>query len=227
MNTSASRIVIAMLVIGGLIGLSCKETPAVNSAPTITALNLPDSVVAGNDETFSCTASDPDSEPLAYSWTCSSGLLKSTTGIAVEWTAPDSSGAATVTVMVEDSSGASDTMSGTVTVSPIVTPVLDWDGAVGANAYQLWTRNLTAGYTMSGSFSVDGQDITFLTLDAYNYERWRNDSSYTALVKVERSAGSSFSAVVPVGGFHTFVLDNSYNASADTSVHLHVQMTSP
>lgn len=226
MNKPTSRIVV-MLIVAVLVGLSCKETPTVNSVPTITALNLPDSVVAGNDETFSCTASDPDSEPLAYNWTCSSGLLQSATGTAVNWTAPDSSGSATVTVTVQDSSGASDTMSGTLRVSPIITRILEWNGAVEANSYQLLTRNLTAGYTVSGSFSVVGQDITFLTLDAYNYERWRNDSSYTALVKVERSAGSSFSAVVPTGGSHTFVLDNSYNAFADTSVHLLVLTTSP
>ncbi len=226
MNTSAIRIIL-VLAVGGLIGLGCNKKTTPNQAPTITALNLPDSVVAGNDETFSCTASDPDGQSLAYQWTCSSGLLQSATGSAVVWTAPDSSGTATITVTVMDDSGASDTMSGTVRVTPIIASIIDWEGAVEANNYQLWTRDIPAGYTVSGSFSVDGQDITFLTLDAYNYERWRNDSSYTALVKVERSAGSSFSAAVPAGGSHTFVLDNTYNASADTSVHLLVQTTSP
>jgi hypothetical protein len=50
----------------------------------------------------------------------------------VGWTAPESSGAATVTVVVQDSSGASDTTSGTVTVDPIVTTIIEWDSTVAA-----------------------------------------------------------------------------------------------
>ena len=227
MNKPVSRIIV-MLIVAGLVGLSCKQTPPVNSAPTITALDLPDSVDAGNDATFTCTATDPDGDPLGYNWTSSAGLLQSKTGTAVVWTAPDTSGAATITVMVQDSSGASDTSSGTVTVNPITTTIIDWDGSVAAGDIQLWTSNIRAGYTASGSFSVDGgQDITFLVLDSTNYQSWRFNQSYDALVKVERSAGASFSAVVPTMGLYHFILDNMYNVSADTAVHLFVQTTSP
>ena len=130
MNTPVIRIIVLVCIVG-LVGLSCK-TPAVNQAPTITALGLPSSVTVGDDATFSCTASDPDGDVLTYNWTCSSGLLQSTTGRMVGWTAPESSGAATVTVMVRDSSGASDTTSGTVTVDPIVTTIIEWDSTVAA-----------------------------------------------------------------------------------------------
>jgi hypothetical protein len=68
MNTPVIRIIVLVCIVG-LVGLSCK-TPAVNNAPTITALDLPSSVEAGNDATFSCTASDPDGDVLTYNWTC-------------------------------------------------------------------------------------------------------------------------------------------------------------
>jgi hypothetical protein len=226
MNKPAIRI-ISVLIIVGLVGLSCKKTPAVNNPPTITALNLPDSVTAGNDETCYCTATDPDGDPMSYNWTCSSGALWSTTGSAVVWTAPDTSGVATITVIVRDSSGASDTASGTVTVKSITTTIIDWDGSVAAGDAQLWTINIPAGYTVSGSFSVAGQDVTFLVLDSTNYDGWRFSQSYDALVKVDSSAGSNFSAVVPTMGFYHFILDNTYNVSADTAVHLFVQTASP
>ena len=55
----------------------------------------------------------------------------------------------------------------------------------------------------------------------------RPDSSYTAVVEVDSSAGADFSAVVPASGLYHFILDNSYNAHTDSSVHLHVKQTSP
>jgi hypothetical protein len=224
MNTFVSRIML-VLTVGGLIGLSCKQTP--NRAPIITSLDLPDSVNATVDATFSCTASDSDGDPLAYDWTCSTGLLQSKTGTAVEWTAPESSGVATITVTVTDTCGASDTSSGTVIVNPVTAIIVDWHGAVAAGDIGLWTSSILAGYTVSGSFSAVGQDITFLMLDSSNYESWRFAQPYDALVKVEKSAGSDFSTVVPTNGVYRFVLDNTYNATADTSVHLFVERTSP
>jgi hypothetical protein len=227
MNTSVIRVIV-LLSIAGLVGLSCQETPAENHAPTITALELPASVNAGTDATFSCAASDPDGDALSYNWTCSSGSLQSTTGSAVNWTSPETSGTATIAVVVRDGSGASDSSSGTVTVDPVVATLIDWDGVVQAYGVQPWHINVPAGYTLSGSFSADGQDITFLVLDQANYQKWGfPDSTYDGLVVVDSSAGSSFSAVVPATGLYHFILDNQYNATADTAVHLFVQSTSP
>lgn len=191
-------------------------------------MSLPDSLDARTDATFSCTASDPDGDALSYNWTCSSGSLQSTTGSAVVWAAPETSGVATITVVVRDSSSASDTSSGTVTVNKIVSTLIDWDGVVDAYGVQLWHINVMAGNTVSGSFSADGQDITFLVLDAANYQKWNfQDTTYEGLVKVDSSAGSAFSAVVPATALYHFILDNQYNATADTAVHLHVETASP
>ena len=227
MNQFAGRIMI-VLIIGGLISLSCEEPTTPNRAPTITALALPDTIDASGDATLICTASDPDSGALAYEWTCSAGTLVPTTGVAVVWTAPESSGSATITVTVRDDSAASDTASGTVAIKAVTATFIDWDGMVEAGDYKLWSSNyIPGGYTVHGSFSVDAHDITFLMLDSANYQLWRFDSSYTALVKVEQSAGSGFSVVAPMGAGYHFILDNRYNVYTDSSAHLLVQTTSP
>jgi hypothetical protein len=226
MNTSVIRIVV-LLFIAGLVGLGCKTTPGENHAPTITALNLPDSVDGGTDQTFSCTASDQDGDPLSYSWTCTSGLLLSTTARTVAWSAPERSGSAIVTVVVRDSSGASDTSSGTVAVKPMVTTVIDWTGVVAGLTFQAWHLNVPAGYTVSGSFSAGAQTITFLVLDSLNYTKWDFRTPYEGLVKVDSSMGSSFSAVIPKTGLYHFVLDNRDNDSAVSTAHVAVQSTSP
>jgi hypothetical protein len=227
MNQFASRIMI-LFVIGGLIGLSCDKPTTPNSAPTITALALPDTVDASGDATLTCTASDPDSGALAYEWTCSAGSLVPTTGTAVVWTAPESSGSATITVTVRDDSAASDTASGTVAIKAVTATIIDWNGLVEAGDYKLWSSSyLPAGYTVHGSFSVDAHDITFLMLDSTNYQLWRFDSSYTALIEVKESPGSGFSAVVPMRAGYHFIMDNRYNVYTDSSAHLLVQTTSP
>ena len=228
MNTSVLRIIVLLFIVG-LIVLNCEQTPAENHAPTISALNLPANVYAGTEATFSCTASDPDGDALSYSWTCSSGLLQSTTGSAVVWTAPETSGVATIAVVVRDSSSASDSSSGTVTIDKVVSTIIDWDGAVeGYTFHRISIPNVPGGYTLSGSFSADGQDITFLVLDQANYQKWSfQDTTYEAVVRVDSSAGSTFSGVVPATALYHFILDNQYNASADTAVHLHVETVSP
>ncbi len=225
MNRTVIRTVV-LIFIAGLVAMNC-ESPAANSAPTITALNLPDTVQAGNDATFSCTASDPDGDPLSYSWTTTAGALLSTNAKTVGWTAPDHSGSALVTVVVQDSAGAADTSSGMVAVSPVVTNIIDWTGRVEARDFQVWHNYLPGGYTLSGSFSAGGQFITFLVLDPANYPKWGSDSSFVGLVKIDSSAGSTFSAVVPATGLYHIILDNRENPAADTAVHVLVQTTSP
>ncbi|MBM3331972.1 hypothetical protein FJY68_09010 [candidate division WOR-3 bacterium] len=226
MNTFARHIMI-LLAVAGLVGSSCDQSKP-NSAPTITSLDVPDTIDASVDATLNCIATDPDSTALAYNWTSTGGTFISTTGATVEWTAPESSGSATITVTVLDDSGASDTSSATVIVRPVTTTIIAWDGAVEAGEYKLWSSSyIPIGYRVHGSFSVDDNDITFLMLDSTNYQLWRLDSSYSALIKVEESAGSDFSAIVPAGAGYHFILDNQFNVNRDSSVHLLVQQSSP
>jgi len=226
MNTFGNRIML-LLAVGGLVGLSCVQSRPPNKDPIITSLSLPSSVDAGYSTTFSCTASDSDGDVLTYELKCSVGSLRPSTGAAVIWTAPETSAPARIWVTAQDGRDGSDMRFDTVMVNPASTTIVGWSGAVPAGEYRLWYNYFQTGYTVSGTFSVDGQDITFLMLDSVNYSRWRYNESCDCEVKIERSAGSSFSAGISTSGFHCFILDNRYNVNPDTSVQISVQRVSP
>jgi|WetSurMetagenome_2_1015567.scaffolds.fasta_scaffold110860_2 hypothetical protein len=226
MNTFASRIML-VLAVGGLVGLSCHQSRSANHDPIITSLNLPSSVNAGYRTAFICAASDSDGDVLTYEWKCNVGSLSPSTGAAVYWTAPETSGAARIWVTAQDDRDGSDVRYDTVMVNPGTRTIVDWSGAVPAGDYELWYRYFQTGCTVSGTFSADGQDITLLVLDSVNYSRWRYNESCDCEVRIERSSGSSFSAGTSTSGLHCFILDNRYNANPDTSVQISIQLVSP
>jgi hypothetical protein len=209
-----------------LCAINCKSVLP-NHNPVIATINGPTVLTAGAYATYTCAASDPDGDVLTYTWSCTNGSLSSTAGISVTWTAPGRSGTANIQVTVRDGRGGADIQSKTITVNPITTTIIDWDGAIRAGYYIYWTPYIPSGYRVSGSFSVDAHDINFLILDVANYENWRNNHSYNALVEVYRSAGSSFNATVGTAGYYYIILDNTYSLFTDKFAHLFVQKTSP
>ena len=198
-----------------------------NHNPVISLLNAPSSVSVDGSATLSCNASDPDGDSLTYDWTCTEGSLSSSSGSSVTWTAPGASGSATVTVSVHDDRGGADSRSKTITVDRVTTTLADWSGQVAANSWTYWDFYLKSGYSVSGNFWVDNYNISFLILDESNYENWRNNNSYTYLVKVVQSAGTSFSATIQTSGTYYVVLDNTYSWFTDKFAHLFVEKTSP
>jgi len=223
-SAAATAIVCILMVFGGTVGLSCHKA---NQNPVIEALNAPSSVDAGTNATLSCSASDPDGDDLTYNWTCTSGSLSSASGASVTWTAPGTSGSSTVNVTVHDGRGGSDARGKSITVSAVTTTIINWDGQVAAHQALYWTNYIQSGFRISGNFSVDNYDITFLILDENNFDNWWNGNSYTYLVKVVQSAGSSFSATIPTTGTYYCVLDNTYSLFTPKFAHLFAQTTSP
>jgi predicted secreted protein len=95
------------------------EAPAVNQAPVITSLvSNPMSVVPSADASISCFATDADSDPLGYSWNASAGTITGSGG-DVSWTAPATEGSCTVSVVVSDGKGGTDSRSLTISVSVV------------------------------------------------------------------------------------------------------------
>lgn len=220
--------VVAGLAALGLVALNCKSlTPATNSNPIISSISGASTVSAGGSVSLTCNATDPDGDPLTYSWSCTEGTLSSSTGRSVTWYAPEVSGSASVSVTVRDGQSGSDSQDKTIAIQPLTTTIIDWDGAVQAGYYKYWPEYIKSDYRVHGSFSVDAHDITFLILDASNYENWCNNNSYTYVVRVSRSAGSSFSATIPTDGTYYIILDNTYSLITDKFAHLFVQTTSP
>jgi hypothetical protein len=88
-----------------------------NNNPQISSLTAtPATLVTGGNSTIRCTASDPDGDTLAYSWTYTGGLI-SGTGSTITWTAPSTAGTYTVTVIVSDGKGGNVTRNVSITVT--------------------------------------------------------------------------------------------------------------
>ncbi|MBF0500233.1 MAG: hypothetical protein HQM09_08875 [Candidatus Riflebacteria bacterium] len=85
-----------------------------NRVPNVTATADPVRVMTGGTVTLRATASDPDGDSVSLFWSAPSGLLSTTTGALITWTAPGTEGSFIVTVKATDSKGAS-----TVTTVPI------------------------------------------------------------------------------------------------------------
>jgi len=88
-----------------------------NNNPQISSLTAtPATLVTGGNSTIRCTASDPDGDTLAYSWTYTGGSI-SGTGSTITWTAPATAGTYTVTVLVSDGKGGNVTRNVSITVT--------------------------------------------------------------------------------------------------------------
>ncbi|GEM_PF-3102049 len=76
---------------------------AENVAPVISSLTAdPSSVVSGGSTEITCTATDANGDDLTYTWTKTGGILSSTTGSSVTWTAPNNVSTHTITCTVSD-----------------------------------------------------------------------------------------------------------------------------
>ncbi len=91
----------------------------VNGAPVITASTPVDSVndVARSGQlTFSVTATDPESDPLTYSWSARGGVLGTNGTHQITWTLPDSISMRSISVAISDGKGHSVTKTWTASV---------------------------------------------------------------------------------------------------------------
>lgn len=74
------------------------------------------------------TASDPESDPLTYIWSCSSGILSSTSILKPDFTAPAATGSVTCSLTVNDNLGGQTVSIVTIAVNTGATPA---DGICG------------------------------------------------------------------------------------------------
>lgn len=86
-----------------------------DTAPVISAYNIPATVAPGSVNSISAYAYDPEGKPVTYSWTVSGGTPTSSTSSFFNWTAPSTEGNVTVNLTVSD--GKKSTVLGAKTIS--------------------------------------------------------------------------------------------------------------
>ena len=82
------------------------EGPAPNNSPTVRATCQPCTVPRGGDVRLRADASDPDGDPISYSWEAAQGTFTGATdGPDVQWTAPEVIRTVVIRVEVTDGRG--------------------------------------------------------------------------------------------------------------------------
>ncbi len=83
------------------------RTPPPNRPPTVTASCHPCAVPRGGEVRLEATATDPDGDPLTYSWSAPRGGFAGADEPVAHWTAPEALGTMAIRVEVSDERGGS------------------------------------------------------------------------------------------------------------------------
>jgi len=221
---NSTKVLLVVLSLSAMIILGCAVG---NEPPEIVSVSIPSSIQIDETVTLSVSAWDPDGDDLTYDWYVNEGTLTPSTGTVVQWTAPSTSGNVTISVIVEDKHGATDSEEETIYVSPITTTIIDNNYTISAQDYYAVSKVLQAGYSVSGSFSVASNDINFYVMDSDDYYDWVNGYTVYPIVVINRSTGATFGFDVSQTDTYYFVMDNTYSIFTSKSVYLKVTTTSP
>ena len=79
--------------------------PPINYPPVISSvLASPATIETSQPSSISCQASDPDNDPLTFSWSANAGVFTGS-GSTIQWTAPANTGTYTIQCSVSDGRG--------------------------------------------------------------------------------------------------------------------------
>lgn len=182
-----------------LLSVTGDATGPVNNPPTISASATPSSGVAPLTVELAASGSDPDGDPLTYTWAFSEGGSASGATVSHTYSA---AGTYTATVTVTDGNGgsASATVTVQVTPPPLVAPAsisatsgtrtttVSWgDPNAGESGFQLerQKREPNGRWSTPALINVSGGDTTSIQ-DSPGKGTWR--------YRVRSTSGSTFSA---------------------------------
>ena len=173
--------------------------PPANNAPSVTSITPSLSLSGGSYiGTISATATDPESNPLTYTWTASGGTLTTNNAATVNWSG--SVGTYTFTVNVSDGTNAPVALSKTVTLVPPTINNIDTTN-ITENTLNVYSGNIEATINNPGNLpltyawtvtrtGLPGGSIT--SASTVNPITWQGGpGNYTANVTVSNANGSN------------------------------------
>jgi PKD repeat protein len=160
-----------------------------NGAPVISAATIPSTGVEGTAVSVSVTAADPGGDPLTYAWTFGDGATATT---AAATHAYADNGTYTIRLTVTDDASATDTDSGTVTISNAAP-------AVTASGASTGSEGVAITYTCVGSDPGSADTLTYrwtfsdgtTAATATASHTWATAGTKTATCTVTDDDGSS------------------------------------
>lgn len=180
-----------------------------NTSPIIYSITSgPSTINPNSTSTVTCTASDPDNDPLTYSWSKTNGTFQgSVSGPTVTWIAPATAGTYTVTCTVSDGKGGTASQGINITVQDSTTPlsiatpslptgtvdvsysaILSATGGKTPYTWSITSGSLPSGLSLSSGGSISGIPTTAGT---YNFAVQVKDSS-----SPQQTATKDFSVVI-------------------------------
>lgn len=171
--------------------------------PIINSLSASPAKIAVNKySALTCSASDPNSLSLSYSWRANGGTLLSSTGTAVTWEAPATAGSYAVTVTVTNSKSASTSevlnipvvVPGTPTISNLTvsSPTVSTGGSVTLTCYATDPDGLNLTYSWSSS---GGGSYSSTSANTATWVASTTTGTYTLTVTVSNGTASASRSV--------------------------------
>ena len=177
---------------------AANRSPVITSGPTATPSTINDSETSA----LTVTAFDPDGDALTYNWSATGGSI-SGSGASVTYNPPDVSTSTdyTITVIVDDRKGGTDSGSVNITVNPLVSGTAHL--SVGSGSGYPGDSGISIAVNLSSNPS--GDVVAGLNLDL-NYDSAALSLTDVTIGQAASSAGKSLSYSEPAAGMARIII---------------------
>jgi outer membrane protein OmpA-like peptidoglycan-associated protein len=190
--------------------------PRPNRPPTMTCSASPASVPAGDKSTITATASDPDNDPLTYTWSTSGGTISGTGSTVQLDTTGLKPGPYTVTGQVSDGRGGTADCKANITVTKPAEQV-QLEMRLALHSIYFPTAQPTAKNPTGGLLPSQQATLTTLANDFKRYLTFRPDAHLTLRGHTDPRGSAQYNQALSdrrVGSTKNFLVEHGVPAEA-------------